>query len=490
MAAEIEQKEQMEMTAASMAVAQSAPEAQADAPGEAQPVAPVRSAKDAINAMYAQDSNKRLSTYLAASAKEIINASSRPAGSPKSAANLHRGKISHQIESIQPSAAGIIKSSKTERIVVTDDASDAMDPLARKATAAPKRRVVKTTTASPTVVKTSLKLDPRRKAALKVPPRSVRTPTTPTVHRSMSTRKGTTTLEQLLAGQDVVAPTIPTEKITNSQSVAPQNVKPQATRPQMVAKPTVKRPRTRAPQGLVQDIMRPAPAVNPAQAIQNAAAQTVAATKASCGPLDSIKRRFKVAPKGFAKTAPETQATSYAGFAAETPEAAQTATPPKAPVEIYGLMDDEPTGKSADGLGVIEDYKGGLTEQKVAQGSGTGANAAPNNNKYSIKGQSPLFLKSVNVEKRPLSEGPARRKDTVGDGTLYAQPSTEALGAKNIYEAQPKESKKATVPAKPTVIIPASRRSKAPLICLLILTVILGAAVGAFIYLCFFQYME
>lgn len=464
--------------AASEAVASPVPEAQANIPSEAQPVAPVRSAKDAINAMYAEDGNKRLSNYLATSAKEIINANSRPVGNSKSAANLHRGKISHQIESIQPSAAGIIKSSKTERIVVTDDASNAMDPLARKATAAPQRRVVKTPAASPTVVKTSLKLDPRRKDSIKTPPRAMGTRPVSLMRRTMGTRKGTTTLEQLLAGQDVVTPEIPAEKVTQ----------PQAVKPRAAAKPTVKRPRSRAPQGLVQDIMRPAPAVNPAQAIQNAAAQTVAATKASRGPLDSIKRRFRAAPKGFAKTVPEAQAAAYVGHEVETTESA--AQPPKAPVEIYGLMDDEPTGKSADGLGVIEDYKGGLTEQKVAQGSGTGTDTAPNNNKYSVKGQSPLFLKSVNVEKRPLSEGPARRKDPVGDGTLYAQPSTEALNTKNIYETPPKESKKATIPAKPTVIIPASRRSKAPLICLLILTVILGAAVGAFIYLCFFQYME
>ena len=56
------------------------------------PVAPVRSAKDAINAMYAQGGDKKLSNYLATSAKEIINASTRPGGDTRSASNLHRSQ--------------------------------------------------------------------------------------------------------------------------------------------------------------------------------------------------------------------------------------------------------------------------------------------------------------------------------------------------------------------------------------------------------------
>ena len=151
------------------------------------------------------------------------------------------------------------------------------------------------------------------------------------------------------------------------------------------------------------------------------------------------------------------------------------------------MMDEEPTGKPAK-LGVVEDYHPqgdvaglGLNENKVAQGSGK---ASPDNNKYALGGQSPFFLKSVRVEKRPLSDGPAKTKGDV-EGTLYERPSTEPIAGKNIYEKRP--SKKQSLPTKPTVIIPASRRSKAPLILLLLITVILGAAVGAFVYLFFFS---
>ncbi len=459
----------------------------ADAAATQPPVAtPVRSAKEAINALYAQGGNKRLSNYLATSAKEIINAQGKPAGDQKSAANLHRGSVNHQtnhhVESARPSASALFKTAQTEP-VVANDMTNAMDPLASKTTASTaKRRVVRTTaTATPTspVIKTSLKLGPK-KSPLHNPPQSM---ASNTVRRSvrMGTRKGVTGLEQLLAGQDVLPPntTEQTQATLKAMRAAVRQTTSQST-----AKPKlVPRPRTRAPQGLVQDVMRPAPqAVSATPTVQPS---TAAVKQPVRRPLDSIKRRFRPAPKGFTKTAPEPQpeAISYTGYTME-PSAEES----KPPVEIYGLMDEEPTGKPVDGLGVVEDYKGGLTEQKVAQGSGTGK--VPDNNKYAIKGQSPFFLKSVNVEKRPLSEAPAKRKkarDT--GGTLYEQPNLEPLDCKNSYAPEAKPAK-ATVPTKPTVIIPASRRSKAPLICLLILTVILGAAVGAFIYLCFFQYME
>lgn len=62
-------------------------------------------------------------------------------------------------------------------------------------------------------------------------------------------------------------------------------------------------------------------------------------------------------------------------------------------------------------------------------------------------------------------------------------------GRKNIY-AKKNKSKTDTrqdLPQRPTVIVPASRRSKVPLFFLILFTIILGAVVGAAAYLCFFQ---
>ncbi len=444
------------------------------------PLRPVRSAKDAINAMYAEDSNKRLSNYLATSAKEIINAGGRAVDS-KSASSLHRKSSGRQMESSRPSASGLLKVAKVEETSAPSDMSSAMDPLARKAAPVAPKRVAKAkpvAPATPPVIKTSLKLGPKKTLAasprLSKPPRSA---------RSMDINKGPTALAELLASRKAsnssVAPDANTMETLKVMQKAVQQTTGQAATPQVK---TVPRPKMRAPRGLMQDVIRPGKA--PHKPTQAPASATPEHPKSR--PIDSVKRRFRMAPKDYT-AAPETIDQSYNAIPSED----EPETPPvKPPIEIYGLMDEEPTGKPADDLGVVEDYhpqgdsvSSGISEQKVAQGSGT---ASPDNNKYALGTKSPFFLKSVSVEKRPLSSAPTKR-EAASDGTLYEQPSTEAIGGKNIY-AKP-EAKK-PLPTKPTVIIPASRRSRAPLICLLLLTVILGAAVGAFIYLCFFQYME
>lgn len=441
------------------------------------PVTPVRSAKDAINAMYANNSGHGLSDYLATSAKDIINASSRAGGDSKSAANLHRGSINHQLESARPSASSILKSDRPK-----------------------------------TVVKTSLKLGPKKAPSVVNPQTLQRNTSRRTI--DLSAKKGSTSLEEILAHRRARA----AQPAADDSIQVMQHAARQATGvpDEPVAPKHVPRPKTRAPRGLMQDVIRPARpgATNPV------AAQPTTAPKASKSPrlsksadnhpntrsgrpIDSIKRRFRPAPKDYVAEE-QVQPDAYVGFDQhgdfEQPVdfdlhgdsdrlEDQPPTPTKQPVEIYGLMDEEPTGKPAEGLGVVEDYNptGQIHEQKVAQGSGS---AAPDNNKHVLGGQSPFFLKSVSVEKRPLSDGPKKSRDADAPaGTLYEKPSSEPVSNKNVYTKKEKESKK-SLPTKPTVIIPASRRSKAPLIFLLILTVILGAAVGAFIYLCFFQYLE
>lgn len=443
------------------------------------PITPVRSAKDAINAMYAQGNNKGLGDYLATSAKEIINAGGRATGDSKSATNLHRGSINHRVESSRPSASGLLKTARPKTTTRPSDTSAAMDPLARRSAPAVKPRATKKTAPATTpVVKTSLKLAPKKSPAV-ISPQNIQRNTSRRTIDMTTTRKGKTSLEQLLAGRQAKRPKV--DDVANDNAAESIKTIRQAAlqTTAKVAPKTVSRPKMRAPRGLMQDVIRPAghPGPSAARPAQPAPADNHPNTR-SGRPIDSIKRRFRPAPKDYIAHE-EVQEEAYAGYEVED----QTA--PKPPVEIYGMMDEEPTGKR-DGLGVVEDYNptGKIHEQKVAQGSGT---AAPDNSKHILGGQSPFFLKSVNVEKRPLSDSPHKSKSSPSEGTLYEQSSSEPIGRKNVYAE--KETKK-PLPTKPTVIIPASRRSKAPLIFLLILTVILGAAVGAFIYLCFFQYLE
>lgn len=94
-----------------------------------------------------------------------------------------------------------------------------------------------------------------------------------------------------------------------------------------------------------------------------------------------------------------------------------------------------------------------------------------NNARYTLGEKSPFFLQSVSVEKRPLSSG---------------RPTSRATTRKNVYpkkSAEPKPEK----PTLPTIVVPDSHRSKAPMIALIIFTILLGALVGAAAYLFFFQ---
>lgn len=451
--------------------AQTPASVQAQTPTRAQdsePVVPVRSAKDAINAMYASDPQNRLSNYLATSAKEIINANSKP-GSSKSAANLHHKAANHQMETVRPSASGIFKNNKTQKVIIPSDTSAAMDPLARKTAPATPKRVVRTVGGTTPVVKTSLKLGPKKtpptissQSLQQKRPRSAGT---------MRPTKGSTALAEMLAMRRRTSQPQVTPAAAESIKIMQQAVRKTTGQTSNAA---TSKPRTS--RGTMMDIVRPAR--------RSASTASTAPTppiheQPAHRPLDSIKRRFRPAPKDYT-VQPETQAASYTGYEIEAQP------PQRPPVEIYGMMDEEskPTKRNPDGLGIVEDYKpqGGLAEQKVAEGSGK---ASPDNNKYALSGQSPFFLKSVNVEKRPLSDAPTKKRHQAEAGTLYEQPAKDPLGRKNVYNT-PAEAKK-PLPTKPTVIIPASRRSKAPLVVLLLLTVLLGAAVGGFVYLLFFK---
>lgn len=228
-------------------------------------------------------------------------------------------------------------------------------------------------------------------------------------------------------------------------------------------------------------------------------------------------KRFRPAPKDYAAAQPKS-IDIYGMLETEEPK-----TPPARPAPRRKLPEDQ--------FGIVEDYRpseypvknvkdvpktqavpvgvgpddptpvpptryestGAPNQQPLAEPVATPPAAAPDNNRYALGERSPFFLKSVSVEKRPLSEGPVRTARPTID-RLGIQPNftdepepTDRKKRKNTYSKRQKKSAKAKAVSKPTVIIPNSRRSKAPLVFLIIFTIILGAAVGAAAYLCFFQ---
>ena len=101
----------------------------------------------------------------------------------------------------------------------------------------------------------------------------------------------------------------------------------------------------------------------------------------------------------------------------------------------------------------------------------TTEDTSANNTRYALGERSPFFLQSVSVEKRPLSSG---------------RPASRSTARKNVYPKKPAVPKPEK-PSLPTIVVPDSHRSKAPLIALILFTILLGALVGAAAYFFFFQ---
>ncbi len=105
-----------------------------ESPAPEPPVVPVRSAKEAINAMYSSENPARLSDYLGASAKEIINAthSGSEGRDTKSASSLHHASSQRKIEAARPSASAIFRAAKSEKSAPVVHTSLELDPKSPK----------------------------------------------------------------------------------------------------------------------------------------------------------------------------------------------------------------------------------------------------------------------------------------------------------------------------------------------------------------------
>jgi len=498
----------------------------------------VRSAKDAINAMYAADSDRKLSSYLASTAKEIINtnAASSPSDKPltdaKSASSLHHNSDQRKLESTRPSASAIFRmaKSKSERTPPPRPVTNSVDPLleaeAPVVVHPPKPK------AAPNVipvVHTSLKLAPKK------PPVVVRTQPAAPSRTNLRPAKGKISLSTPKPTDDTARTVASIRKATaaalkaSAKSVTRSAPKPAA---QAASKPTargdaraVTGPDTSARSansGRLMDIAPPSRRAHPSRVAPTAPIESSYTTKASksvAKPTRSVKERFRPAPRGFGARRPhDARAEVFADFSnPDHPVKAQhLSLPAPSAVDIYSDIDTTiPATKAQSkenaeaGLGVVQDYhpQGDHAESRShAEAPASEAHAAhepsaPDNNQYTLGAQSPFFLKTVQVDKRPLSDGPKGHAEPTN--IVYNTPRPNDAKGKAPYnkksvkkskskaKAKPaKVDKKALrpdVPIRPTVIVPPSRRSHAPLFLLLLATILLGAAVGALSYLCFFQ---
>lgn len=455
----------------------------------------VTSAKAAINARYAEQA-KHPTSQSTMSAREAMNdVASHSGHDEKAASSLHRGKIQRNIERSQLSASALLRRARSPRPSEEEiKARDSFDPLAgrRLPETQPSPRSDNHATNEIPVVRTSLKLGaskPKPKPVV-LPPnarmarvaRPMNRPRpatqTPTLlsrrpldaqivqpkntlqaasPKSLSSGKPELPMPPKIENSDVAVQIISSaKKAALPTKAAPVPVKTR--RGAMDFKPSTSRmrPPSQAPTTPDSALLWPQPA--------QATARPIAA-KPVARPA-----KFRPAPKGYARSTP-------------APMPADNSYVISAPPKINLAHPHEQTHVSN-----LEDYYAPRIKPEDTDSTKTEAKKrAADNNRYALGGDSP-FLKSVNVEKRPLS---ANAKPRPVAAPVEKSKSNKGRGArKNVYAKKGHRSDsdlRRELPERPTVIIPASRRSKVPLFILIVVTVILGAVVGAAAYLCFFQ---
>lgn len=574
--------------------AASASSAPQSAPAEQSPVTPVKSAKDAINAMYAADPSKRLSQYLATSAKDIINASAdNKASGSRSAASLHHSSSQRRLKSVRPSASAIFNNSAADESTVV---RTSLKLKPQKATSS--RSTRKKISLDDAISELAASSQPQPSPQPSQPsPRTQSSSARPAAgHRFMqdvirSPRATTPSGQPAQASQPISDINV---NASASNPASAQASRPRVARPPHSSRPansldgTLPRPRAphspqgtatapHAPQNSSSIVNSASSTANIASAINAANAAVNAMTDATAAPgttkpktksrsIESIKNRFR--PKNKNADRPKKHRAedflqpSYADTpAAPTHTAANT--PPKAPinveppkeaVHIYGMSPEPeqptaaPTWVQADQTSSAGEVELGVIEDFSPNGVPTSADSAETakvtpHGPDVLGGDSPFFLKSVSVEKRPLSDAPPRRNPQAEGATRVAPSFNSANPAsfanlssltnledsapdpqlettkkdkkskakstkstkvpKNAKSSKPTKSAKSAKPAKapkssksakssrrdlePTVIIPQHSGSHTTIIVLLIFTIIIGALVGAATYLFLFQ---
>ena len=452
--------------------------------------APVMSAKDAINAMYATRPSAA-DVQLVSSAREAVNAAvNESAGrASKSASNLHHGSIQKSLESARPSASAILRRAQSDDqdvpVVRTSlklgkpqrikSPPVVLPPNSRMAKQA---RPVQNLSDSSSKVSQAVSKVPRRRVLDRemLPPRRLGSP-----KRALSAGPSGETSDHAL-----------TVEVLGANSAEPRAVKPAA-----------------KPNDHALNLAKTAPRVTP--------------PRRSRGPIRDPQMLPGRPGSNAIYMAQAAQAAQLAARRQRLAKQAEVSSPPMASVQSPhpAINDFEDTFGGADAKLGDRAPIGALRAQQVAAGHGGPASEDPASysephspggasssfgpsatrlsadtaGSYSFsrkpeesKARPPLgatspFLKSVNVEKRPLSGEAKPRPTPISKAS--DRKSRKASGSKK--SASSPYDLRSAPPSRPTVIIPASRRSKFPLFLLVVITILLGAAVGTSVYLCFFQ---
>lgn len=525
---------------------------------------PVTSAKAVINAMYAAGAGTHQPSMVT-SAREAVNAaaSQNSLRNQKSAANLHHGSIQKSMESTRTSASSLLRIAKNEQANASPtNRKTSSDPLSRSAKTPTRSAAQSDNGQNISVVRTSLKLGaaarPKSQPVV-LPPNSRMAQ----VARSVDVAGPATRLGAGTSGRTIKRPGLMSStarrRAIDDQIIQPGGLTPAQRRalnpgagdnlPALPSAPMVGSAKRRRAIRDPQMIQAP----RPGNIRTSSTPASAAALRAS---------RFRAAPKGFASSKP-TPISADEAYVISTPPKlhARHDTPPADPRaaqlsrDIAELGIDE--GAAAPQVtprvsGSYDDYApevpygshsaeqslpgdkapiGRLNAEYVASGHGGAASEyttikEENTSDYSfsrkttdqskpyVPGNVSPFLKSVNVEKRPLSDNAGAMRPITAHSPVAnsvstplsasaANPTKPTKASKTKTPKPPKASRKAKkskkqanqvppsprqdLPTRPTVIVPSSRRSKAPLFFLILFTIILGAAVGAAAYLCFFQ---
>lgn len=491
---------------------------------------PVMSAKAAINAMYAAEKHNP-SAKLVPSAREAVNAASRLAPKNfKSASNLHHGSL-QKIQKVQPTPRSIESTRTSASALIRTAGSDRSDvpvvhtSLKLGSSAKPKHEPVVLPAGSRMAEAARPVANPSDTEGMVMVGRAssgsrggamarVITSSRPQIAANSRSRRMVRDPQMLSGGRRVLP--------SNSQAISalPASGAQSASGVRAISathsaqSTPVRLSSGQANRNSVSTAVNRAahypqsPQTASVTSVSATSVQTSQASASSARSMDMTSARKLVRPRRF-RTAPKNYAEADSS-AVSVDSSYAIAEPPKLAVRRRG------DSKSED-LGVVKNYHpsklpepigdaapiGRLAEQRVAAGSGGPARPEPtikaeNTSSYSFSrrdskskttpyapaDKSP-FLKSVTVEKRPLSDSSVPTPISL-PRTAEAKP--EKASRKNSYQKKSdSRDAKAELPSRPTVIVPSSRRSKAPLFFLILFTIILGAAVGAAVYLCFFQ---
>lgn len=486
------------------------------APDNSRPT-PVTSAQAAINAMYAARAEQPNTTDSGLTARELVNASAAQssARNHNSASSLHHGSIQKSMESTRTSASALLRVAKGDSNAKTVPShKGSLDPLAkpRLVPAKPKRARAVNAGEVP-VVRTSLKLGAaaRPKSAPVILPANSRMAN-----------------QAYPVGTSGSHPQAKLSRILGRQPANPQptsrlNLNPR--KPRVIAASSSAM--TPAQNGSIavasvssQGATPPAHATRPhnsplrdpqmvggARPHRSKAMQAAKTTRAAeiIDQQMGQPARFRSAPKGFAAKEPAPVPAENAYVMSEPPKINAKKAPRKVNAAKLGVIENYHQSATPKPIGDKAPI-GRVSEQKVASDHGGAATneyntiktdntsnysfsrkTDANANHYALGGGSP-FLKSVNVEKRPLSDSSSRSSSLSAPSTAPAKANSRS-SRKNLYPKKNKTERTSPqdLPSRPTVIVPSSHRSKVPLFFLVVITVVLGAAVGAAAYLCFFQ---